>query len=165
MSKIIVGFSKPNGGFKPAAWAIMLWQKTPYSHVYIKIPRPSGVDVVYQASGKAVNFMGMKAFATHAKVVTEFEFEIDSEVKDKFFDWAIENSGAPYSVIKGLGIAIARCFDYNKNFFKKDGEFVCSILAGFFFKKFLGQELTEDEINISAPKEIYAICKKLQAVK
>jgi hypothetical protein len=158
MSKIIVGFSKPTGTFKPAAWLIRKWQKTEFSHVYIKIPRASGIDVVYQASGAQVNFMGAKAFKAHAIVVKEFEFEITPEARDKFFDEAIENSGAPYSVLMGLGMGLARCFSFEKNPFYKKGEFVCSALVALALPIFgLKKDISKD-MSMLNPKDIYELC-------
>lgn len=157
MAKILIGFSKPNC-FKPLACLIMAWQKTPFSHVYLKLIRKSGVNVIYQASGHAVNFMGCKIFEKKALVIKEFSFEVSDDAKDKFLDWAIANSGADYSVLKGLGIFFARCFQMKNPFEKKDG-YVCSILVAKALGPLMDKEIPD--ASILGPKEIYELCERL----
>ncbi len=158
MSKIVIGFSKPKKA-KPVAWLIMKWQKTPFSHTYVKVPRDSGVHIIYQASGHTVNFVGANVFSSRAQIVEEFTFEISDDSKSKFFDWAIEHSGEPYSVLKGFGIFLARCFGMSKNPFSKESGFVCSTLVGIILKNNFPQ-LNIGDTQILGPKEVYEFCVK-----
>lgn len=108
-SKIYIGFSKPKGWFQPFAWAIRKWEGTEYSHVYIRIPSKFlETDVIYQASGMAVNFMSIETFLGHAEIVKEYEFEISDFTHKALLKSAIQNLGKPYSVKGIAGIVTAR---------------------------------------------------------
>jgi len=159
LAKIIVGFSTPKGFFKPYAWLIKKWQRVDFSHAYIRVPRASGVDVIYQASGHSINFMGLEVFKKNASIVKEFTFEISENSKSKFFDWAIKSSGLPYSVKKAIGIFLARCFGLKKNPFSSEEGSVCSILVGYALEEIIPGIGTDDP-NILGPREIYGICEK-----
>lgn len=161
MKKLIIGFSKPRGGFKPFAWLIELIGGTPYSHVYIRAHSESlDVDLIYQASGAQVNFMGLGNFLNHARTIYEFEADVEDAKYRGFMRWAIINSGASYSLKQVLGILYVKMFNLKSNPFPGGrGAWVCSELAGYVLGTFLDTAMSE-ELDIVTPKQIFDICKK-----
>lgn len=163
MSKLLIGFSKSKKKFAPYAKLIMFLDKCPFSHVYVRIPRASGVDVIYQAAGSVVNFVGTKRFQTHSEIVEEFEFEVTDETRNKFFDWAIKYAGTPYSMKAALGIGLAILFRLHKNPLCPASPTVCSLLAGFVLQDFLNAKIDLDALGIAGPKEIYNVCEGIKS--
>lgn len=160
--RIVVGFSRPKGGFKPFSWAIRLFEGTPYSHVYIRMHSESlGVDLIYQASGSQVNFMGVDNFTANALVLYEFELFINDDQYKRFMRWAVINSGAPYSLKQPLGILLVTLFNLKVNPFA-NGRFawVCSEIVGFFFESFFGLKIDERQLETIGPRGIFEICDK-----
>lgn len=109
MSTFKVGFSRPRKWFVPFSWLIRLFDRTPYSHVYIRF-YSSKYDrwLVYQASHTLVNFYGMKAFAEEVEIVREFDLDIADDVRDRVVAFAIDNAGSPYDLRTVFGIACVR---------------------------------------------------------
>jgi hypothetical protein len=162
MRKIIVGFSRPKKFLKPFSWAIRLIERTPYSHVYIRSRSENlGVDIVYQASGLQVNFMGLQRFRDHAVTLAEFEFEMPDEMYKNFMRWAITNSGADYSMKQPLGILLIKLFNLRDNPFANGrSAWVCSELVGFVFDAFLGVKIDPKVLDIIGPKGIFKLCEE-----
>lgn len=159
MRKISIGFSKPqNKKFPVFSWAIRAFDNTEYSHVYIKWVMKSGKPIIYQASGHSVNFIGNKRFEFKNKSVKEFEFEICQETFDSFLDWAVDESGAPYSVKQAIGIAMMKLFLLEKNPFHYG--YVCSEIAGRVLRDQL--KLKVKDLNCVTPKDIYKLCEDLK---
>jgi len=158
MRKITVGFSRPKGKIFPVfSWAIRAYQGwTDYSHTYVKFTSSSlGRDIVYQASGLQVNFIGSKLFYDHVHVIDEFEFEVTDEAYKKVMQFCIDNAGKPYSMrdIFAILLKIDKLLDGNK-------KFICSELVA---------HILQDCINISCekapglvtPKDLYSLLKSL----
>lgn len=163
--KIVIGFSKPKT-WKPFAWLIMAGYGIPYSHVYIKYRSDKyDRDLVYQASGTMVNFMGTAVFADHAQVVKEFDLEISDESRTKMIQFAIDNAGKPYGIWDAIGLAWVRLnelFDKKiSNPFADDGKtYVCCELVAAILKECIGINVEED-LNKVTPKELYDLLTKL----
>jgi len=158
--RLIIGFSRPKKGFKPFSWIIRLVEWTPYSHVYIRSYSVGlDVDLIYQASGAQVNFMGLEMFRSHATIIDEFEVEISDEQYRSFMRWAIINSGADYSIKQILGIALFKMFNLDRNPFKNGTKaWVCAELVEFVLMKFIGVSIDEKELETAGPKKIHEIC-------
>jgi hypothetical protein len=119
------------------------------------------VDLIYQASGAQVNFMGLALFKGHAVQLYEFEAEIPDEKYREFMRWAIINSGANYSMKQPLGILLIKLFNLRKNPFDNGRTaWVCSELAGFILSKFLNIEIDQDGLEFIGPKGIFSLCQK-----
>lgn len=160
MPKIVIGFSKPKGEFKPLSWLIRVFEGTPYSHVYIswhseKLNR----TLIYQASGAQVNFTSPTVFESINETVAEFELEVSDEAKLEVVRFAVDNAGVPYGCRQIVGMAISRIFRLFgakvKNPFS-DGRstYVCSELVGTILEEKLGKEIKED-LDVIGPKGIY----------
>ena len=105
--KIVVGASKPNK-FKIGAALIMWWEETPASHVYLYIPRESGIHLLYQAIGSGVQFMGYHQFLHHNRPVYEKRIEIKEGTKQKLLDYLIPKLGTSYSLKHLFGLFLKR---------------------------------------------------------
>jgi hypothetical protein len=87
----------------------MLCEKTNFSHAYIRIHSESlDCDLIYQATGAGVNFVGTEVFDSHHQVVEEYEIKVDDETRKKLLRWAVANSGKPYGKLQILGLGIRR---------------------------------------------------------
>jgi uncharacterized protein YycO len=165
MSQVFIGFSKPKNKIFPwFSWLIRIVEKTPYSHVFVRIPSNSlGVDLIYQASGVAVNFVGTKHFNDAVCVIKEFPFEISEEGKTALLRWAVSEAGVPYGVKAILGILLVKCFNLKRNPFS-DGQktWVCSELAGAVLRDFFGAEISDDALEILGPSGIFDICQRIK---
>jgi hypothetical protein len=162
MRKVIIGFSRPKAHFIPFAWLIMAIEKTNYSHVFIRAHSESlDTDLIYQASGLQVNFMGPKYFDDRESSIYEFEAEVPDETYKAFMQWAIMNSGYPYSLKQALGIGLVRVFNLKKNPFVNDKKsWVCSELAGYVLSKFLDISISADALDTAGPSAIFDLCVK-----
>lgn len=160
----IIGFSRPRGWFKPFAWLIMLFERAPYSHVYIKTySATADLWLVYQASGSQVNFMGQKHFEKHAKIVREFEFLMGDFAYKNYLKWTIQNAGNSYGLKTVLGILIARMLKLHRNPLEDgNNSQYCAELAAKALHDFMGIKLAPYQFELIGPKGIYAICEELK---
>lgn len=161
--RIRVGFSKPRSWFAPFAWAIQAVEGTPYSHVYVSsYSAMASSELIYQASGTQVNFMGLRHFSRVAQVVKEFEFEISERQYREYLAWAIREAGAPYGVKAVLGIAVQRLFNLKKNpFSDRSKSWFCSELVGVVLRDFVGVQIKDEELESAGPRKIFEICERL----
>lgn len=164
MKTVKIGFSRPKSPLKVFSFCIRLIEGwTPYSHVYVRSYSDVGEgDIIYQASGVQVNFMGLKHFVDHAEIVKEFEFQITLEEYKAYMKWAIQEAGAPYSVLQAFGILLVRLFKLKRNPFSNGCKaWVCSELVGKLLKDHFGANLPENQLDVAGPKYIYTICEDL----
>lgn len=163
MRRFTIGFSRPTGFFNPFSWAIRAVERTSYSHVYIRTTAESiSEDLIYQASGTRINFMGIEAFHSHAKTVVEYEFQISDDSYKAYLKWAVSNCGRPYGLKNIIGILLARIFKLKINPFG-DGESrqYCAELAARALNDFIGAKISESEFELCGPRRIHEICQRL----
>jgi len=162
MRKIVIGFSRPKGFLKPFSWAIRLVERTPYSHVYVRSHSESlDVDLIYQASGVQVNFMGLEVFRAHALILSEFEVEVPDDKHKEFMRWAIVNAGTPYSMKQPLGILLIKLFNLERNPLQNGRTaWVCSEIVAFILSTFAGVDFDMRKLETIGPRGIFEICKK-----
>lgn len=160
MQTLVIGFSRPKGGFKPFSWLIRLIENTPYSHVYIKFyAKKYDRYLVYQASGTQVNFISQERFNEEEVIVKEFILEVDEISMNKMIQFAIDNVGAPYGVkeIFGLGLVLL-CRLFGKKIKNPFGDgtksFFCSQLVDYILSGPLNRNITFDP-DLVTPKDIY----------
>lgn len=145
----------------------MTGYRIPFDHVYIrwhsgKLNR----DVIYQASGTMVNFMGAQFFANNL-VVDEFEIPITPENKLAMIQFAMDNAGKPYGIKECFGLAWVRiCALIGKkvkNPFTADGTtYVCSELAGYILQQYAGLSIDSDIADID-PETTYQYLLTIKA--
>lgn len=163
METMYIGFSRPNGWFEPFSWAIRLLQWTSYSHVYIRVHSESlDRDIIYQASGLQVNFIGLDRFKTKEIIIKEFAVQITPETKKQVLQYCTDTAGAPYGVLEVLGfpwVILNSAFGRHvNNPFGSSTSFVCSQFVGSILKDFLGYPLPNPE-NLD-PKQVYQYLSK-----
>jgi len=152
MKKITIGFSRPKGKICPClSWGIRLFQGwTPYSHVYVKFHSNSlDRDVIYQASGLQVNYIGSKLFYKHVHVVDEFSLEISDEDYRKMMQYTVDNAGKPYS-LKSIFAILFKI----ESWCDGDDSFVCSELIGEILRKYTDVSIDKSSEALT-PKDIH----------
>lgn len=159
---IKIGFSRPKNKFFPIfSWLIRLIERTPYSHVYIKIYSSDGNYFIYQASGTQVNIVGSKYFEHGAEVVKEYSLPISPEQRRQLLKFVAQECGAPYSSTQILNIACRMLF--GKGFLSNKG-YVCSEIAAIVLKDIYNFKLEKDE-NILTPKDIDMLLAQVETEK
>lgn len=110
MTTIWIGFSR-SASFAPLSTLIRLIEKTEFSHAFIRVRSNSlQRDLIYEATGHGVFFVGAEAFSKKSQVVKEYPIQLKTEAKTKLLQWAVDTSGKPYGTIQLLGLAIKRIF-------------------------------------------------------
>src|SRR5271165_1325964 len=108
MKQITIGFSKSCATFPIFSWLILLAQRTPYSHVYLKYQDPYlGQPMYYQASHTLVNSMSEAVFLGQEKVVQEFTFSVSDSSFKACMKFAANQAGKPYGTVEILGLTIS----------------------------------------------------------
>lgn len=166
MKTIIIGFSRSKDINSPLSKIIRWVEKTPYSHVFIKVYNENfDRHIIYQASGLMVNFMSPTIFENHSVVIKEYKVDVTNETYVDIMQFAIDNAGVPYAIKELFGIAIVKLLklfniNLNKNPFG-DGKTTlkCSELGGYIIENFLDVDIKEDLDTIS-PLEIDQILSK-----
>lgn len=164
MRKIYIGFSKSRKKLAFFSWLIRLWENTKYSHAYVIFPLEKyDTNLIYQASGSMVNFMGEKAFMEKHKPVYMYEVIIDENAYYRAMDYSIKHAGYKYAFKQIIGIMFMR---FAKWFGKKisnpfDGKgYICTELVAE-----IVNNLEVSDVSISTEdvglKELHAIVKQL----
>lgn len=105
---IKIGFSK-HKGFAPLSRLIMWCEGVDFSHAYVRISSASlGRDLIYQATGSGVNFIGLSAFSEASQIVEEYTLDLDSDARVKLLQWCVDTAGKPYGRFQLIGLGIVR---------------------------------------------------------
>lgn len=166
MKKLIIGFSTKDAFLSGLIRKI---ENSEFSHVFIKWHSDSYErDIIYQASGFEVNFIGTDLFLKHSKIIKEIQLEISDEEFKSCMQFCIDNSGIPYGIkqLFGMGyVKLMKLFGKNiKNPFR-DGKksYVCSELIGVLLEKELQIKLGLN-LEVDGPKELYNKLKQLTTI-
>jgi len=165
MKTIVVGFSKPKE-FKLYAWLIMKCDKANFDHAYLKFYSDSlDREIIYQAIGKGVGFIGNILFHTKNESVEEFKLSVDDNKYIIMMQFCIDNSGMPYGFLEVLGMAWVKvCAKLGKTvtnpFNKGDKQEFCSEIVSRCLNVVKPEEFNIDVENIS-PKELNSLLKQL----
>lgn len=156
--KLTIGFSKPKKHLFPIfSWLIRLFEGTSYSHVYVKWhSRGADTNVLYEASGSSVKFLGEKVYNDRIQPIHEYEVTISSETYKKLLKFCMENAGINYGIKQVFGIALVKIFKLKKNPFSDNKKSqICSELIGHILEDVLGRDLDLDlDLDIAGPKAI-----------
>ena len=135
MPNLVIGFSTPKK-FHHFSWLISTICKTKYSHSYIKLTSESiGRDLIYQASGFKVNFIGSKSFYEQNTVCIEYTLQITEEQKVKLLQKAIDLCGSSYSLKEVFGLLLVKVVrvvfsKHINNPFNDEAKWFCAELVG-----------------------------------
>lgn len=153
MRTIAIGFSTTKK-WMPLSWLIQKVQKTPYSHVYIKFTSDKYQrNLIYQASGLQVNFVGENVFDEKEQIIKECQLQVSEETYTKMMTFAIDKAGYPYSIKQLFNIVIYMVTGKAHTLSDGRSGYVCSELAGEMLKTILNVPITED-LDIITPKDI-----------
>lgn len=159
MEKLIIGFSRSKKKFAIFSWLIRLVDGTKYSHVYIKwYSNKLQREIIYQASGTMVNFVGTSVFLEKNEIIKEYELEISDETSLKVKQFAMDKAGIKYGLKQVLGIGYVKLmYIFGKNvrnpFDDGSHTYVCSELVGEILKEKLNFGMDIDLQTIT-PKDI-----------
>ena len=135
--------------------------QTPYSHVRLRWTNSVGVDIVYEASGTTVKFLGPLAQERLPVVITHsYTFDISKEKYRELVKLCMENAGVSYGFKQILGIGLVKLFNLKKNPLSEGRKSqVCSEVVGRFLQEILniGHEL---DLDVASPKDIQEALKE-----
>lgn len=129
--EIQIQFTRPKS-FKLLSWVIQKVQGTPYSHVRLAWKTTSGVDIVYEAGGANVKFLGPAAQKLRpVTVVVSYTINLTQEQKAILVRLCIEYAGLQYGILQLLGIGVAQLFGLKRNPLSRgSNQQICSELVG-----------------------------------
>jgi hypothetical protein len=160
MKNIIIGFSRSSSRFPIFSWLIMLAQRNNFSHTYIRFNVDSvNKEVVFQAKGLTVNFMGFELFKQEEIVVKEFELEISDTTYNNLIGSAIDLLGEPYSMLQILNSTIYLLFK-KAPFDSQIKGWDCSKLVAYELQEELGFKIPED-LDVITPKDLYQFLESI----
>lgn len=130
--KVYIGFSTSSAIL---ARLIRFVTRSGVSHVYVRIPVPNHAqNLIFQASGLAVNLEAEIFFLEKARVVKEFPMILTPEKSAKLESMVLNRLGAPYSCKALVGmLCVLACRTFGKKiknpFRDGDHSYVCVELA------------------------------------
>jgi len=166
MRQITIGFSKASTRFPIFSWLIMLIQKTPYSHVYLKYDNKfTGMTMYYQASHTLVNSMCENVFLSQEEIIKEFTFNVSDDAFKTWIMFADQNAGKPYGIKEILGlflVELALLIGLKiDNPFKEAGEtWICDQLIAAGLQQCNNIKLLIP-LNNMTPKDMYELVSSL----
>lgn len=158
ISTVTIGFSKPKNRFLPVgSWLIRWYEKTPYSHVYIRFYSESiNRTLVYEAVGEGVRFIGLSEWAKHAEEVKSYTLHVKKCNATTLLQYCVDHAQTDYAFWQNLGIVVAGLFRMKRNPWKKGkncSEALADLLA------IEGYKLSKDH-NLMTPKDIDTVLNK-----
>jgi hypothetical protein len=164
METLTVGFSKARSKWKFFSTLIRWIEGTTFSHVFIRwnsqyLER----DVIYQASGSAVNFQEGKRFDSINETVYKFDILLSDSTRKKVVQFAMDQAGSPYSLKQLLGLLIAKVsklLGFKPLNPLKDGRssYICCELVAEILAE-LGHKMPQDLDDIT-PKDVFEFLNK-----
>lgn len=126
---VYIGFSAPRK-FKIGAAAIKLWQRSNFSHTYVRFESKSMPSVVFHASKGMVHFREFDLFQMENEIIYEFKIPVKSR-KRCIVD-CISRAGDEYGyseLAKIIAYDIAHTFGFELDMANSEG-YICSELVG-----------------------------------
>lgn len=163
MAQLKLGLSK-RSSFNLVSKLITIVQGTPYSHAYVKIPMAQfDREIIFQASGFAVNFEAETLFNSQDTIVEEYEYDISDDTMTQVVQFALDQVGKPYSMLEFIGFGwILVCQIFGKKvvnpFGNSGSSYICSVLVATVLQD-IGDSVTGDISSVS-PKDLEPLLKK-----
>lgn len=159
---ITVGFSRSKKTIPIASWAIQLYQRTWFSHVYIKISIPGlNENTIIHASGGMVHALSQTQFDKKHQIVREFKIKLNKPININALHSYL---GQDYGFTQNIGIIIS-------DIFKKFGKtisnpwkrgFNCSEFVMIALQESYPDIFSKFDPNTITPKDIYGILTSWQ---
>lgn len=119
MKTITIGFSKPKNKLFPIfSWLIRLYERTPYSHCYLRWETSYGPKICYHAAHTSLHFLSQRQFDKEIKVVEEFTITIPESRYGRVVKYCLETCGQSYGLREVFGIAISEGLGIKWNILK-----------------------------------------------
>lgn len=152
--KIIFGFSRPQKEL-PLSVLIRQVEKRLFSHAYMRLMDPIGLEVVFQASGLAVNLMSLTNFKAMEIIVEEYELEITDDQYQELWTYIISRLGVSYSILQLFSLLLYKLIGVKVYDNGETGE-ICSELAARTCT-FLGKPVPGD-LDYETPSDFREFC-------
>ena len=161
MREVSIEFTRPSSWFKPLSWAIRLIEGTPYSHVRLRFKKQNGIEMVYEASGTSVKFIGeLSLQELKIDILHSYSIGLTNEQFSKMIDICVIHANLDYGKLQLLGILLVRIFGLKKNPLSRGRKSqVCSEIVGKFLQEILdiGHDLN---LDIAGPKAIQDVLER-----
>ena len=149
--KVTVIESRPKSlWWKWFALAIMMFEKTNYSHYALRI----GHTIVH-VTGKGIEEESLEDFDSHYRTMEEYWMPVDIQT-EQLTEWARKYSDRKYGIWQVIGLALKRLGITKNNVFKNAREnLICSELVLMFMQDFMSIKTPSmDELGLRATHEI-----------
>lgn len=152
--KITFGFSRPKS-FNILSEMIRSIDKTEFSHSYVRFTDSMNQELVFQASGLAVNLCSFSRFSSIEMLIEEYEMDITNTQYYTTWNFMVNSLGIPYSLVQLLRILAKKIT--GKEFGHDNGNSeICSQLAATLCQ-LLGIQINED-LDYTDPSALQKIC-------
>lgn len=152
--KIVFGFSRPKQE-RVLSKLIRCIEKRDFSHSYVRLSDPSGLDIIFQASGLAVNLCLAENFRKDETIVEEYEITLDDSSKEVVWEYVMDQLGKPYSVNQLIWILIKKVFGIRLSH-NDDDSVICSENSAR-LAIFVGLMVSED-LDYETPSDFQKFC-------
>jgi hypothetical protein len=147
MYQLKIQFTTPARGLKPMSWLIRRILGTKYSHVLARWNAAQGkIDVVWEAAGDGIRFLGPIAHVGKYNIVKEYVIELNKQEYFKLIEYTHKYAHVKYGKLQLIGMLIARVCRMRRNVLSSgEASQVCSEAVGGLLKYVKGWEL---DINL-----------------
>jgi hypothetical protein len=158
MTKLYVGFSKSKKKFPIFSWIVQLYERKPYSHIYLRLDTKNKFTsdkFLHAAEGKVQNMSGTQ-FHKRNEIVYEYSIAVDPNLYRLIINALHEASGDDYGFMQNIGIVLA---DFLELFGKKiknpwQKGFNCSEFAMYILKKIYPENFVNYDKNLIKPSDL-----------
>jgi len=143
---------------------IKYFQKTKYSHIRLRWTNSTGREVIYEASGTEIKFLGTIAQKQRSnKILKTYKIELNRDEYRSLIDVCMELAGIKYGKNQVVGILLVNLFNLKTNPFS-DGRKsqVCSELVARILEKVKNYHIAYD-LDIAGPREIDLTLEELSS--
>lgn len=159
--EIVIGFSTASGKFNIIAALIRFFEKTPYSHVYLRYFANSiERDMIYQANIDNLNFTNQQQFLEADNIIVEYAFKVTPEVKKAVIQQCIDRLHLSYGHLQLIGMALCQIWEdwtgkwINNPWHDGTKTQVCSEVAGYALIA-MGFQLDPTILEVQGPKWLH----------
>jgi hypothetical protein len=132
MYTLKIQFTRPSKGITIISKLIRIVMGTKYSHVLARWDGAKGrVDVVWEAAGSGIRFLGPIAHENKYNVVKQYNIELSKLEYHRLIEYTHKYAHVKYGCVQLIGMLIARIFRMNRNLLSSgEAAQVCSEAVG-----------------------------------